>query len=74
MFLNNSLDHMIHYFFRIIEYDCAKLIYMSDVFIPYYWKGDNVWKWLLLSHKRHHAIFTYFNKPLCYNIINLGLQ
>ena len=22
------------------------------VFLSYYWEGDNVWKWLLLSHKR----------------------
>ena len=28
----------------------------SDVFLPYYWRGDNVWKWLLLSNKRHQAI------------------
>ena len=27
---------------------------------------------MLLSHKRHQAIFTYFNKPLCWNIINLA--
>ena len=57
----------------IYENDCGKSIHMSDVFLPYYW-GDNVWKWLLLSHKRQQAIFTYFNKPLSCNIINLGLQ
>ena len=40
------------FFFHIIEEvimyenDCGKSIYMSDVFLPYYWKGDNVWKWL----------------------------
>ena len=27
-------------------------IIASDVFLPYYWGGDNVWKWLLLCHKR----------------------
>ena len=58
------------FFFCIIEYNCGKSIYMGDVFLPYDWGGDNVWKWLFLSHKRH----TYFNKPLCWNIINLGLQ
>ena len=61
-------------FFCIIEYDCGKSIYMNDVLLSYYWGGDNVWKWFLLSHKRHQAIFTYFNKPSCWNIINLGLQ
>ena len=57
-----------------IECDCGKSIYMSDVFLPYYWGGGNVWKWLLLSHKRHQAIFIDFSKPSCWNIINLGLQ
>ena len=67
-------------FFHIIEKvimyenDYGKSIYISDVFLPYYWGGDNVWKWLLVSHKMHQSIFTYFNKPLCWNIINLGLQ
>ena len=61
-------------FFCIIEYDCGKSICMSDIFLSYYWGGDNVWKWLLLSHKRHQAIFTCFNKPSCWNIINIGLQ
>ena len=61
-------------FFCIIEYDCGKSIYMSDVFLPYYWWGDDVWKWLLLSHKRHQTIFTYSNKPLWWNIVNFGLR
>ena len=47
------------------EYDYGKSIYMSDVFLPHYWGGDIVWKWLLLSHKRHQAIFL--NKLLCWN-------
>ena len=40
------------FFFHIIqevimyENNCAKSIYMSDVFLLYYWKGDNVWKLL----------------------------
>ena len=25
----------------VIEYDCGKSIYMNDVFILYYWGGDN---------------------------------
>ena len=25
----------------VIEYDCGKSIYMNDVFVPYYWEGDN---------------------------------
>ena len=58
------------FFFCIIEYNCGKSIYMGDVFLSYDWGGYNVWKWLFLSHKRH----TYFNKSLCWNIINLGLS
>ena len=36
----------------------VKSIYMNDVFLLYYWGGDNVWKWLLLSHKRHEDRFV----------------
>ena len=66
--------HWVMPFICINEYDCGKSIYMSDVFLPYYWGVDKAWKWLLLSHKRHQAIFNYFSKPLCWNIINLDLQ
>ena len=38
-------------------------IIASDVFLPYYWGGDNVWKCLLLSHKKHQDHY-----------VNLGLQ
>ena len=36
-----------HIFEKVImhENDCGKSIYMSDVFLPYYWRGDDVWKW-----------------------------
>ena len=34
-------------FLCIIEDDCGKLISISDVFLPYYWRGDNVWKWYM---------------------------
>ena len=30
------------------------LKFENDVFLPYYLGDDNVWKWSLLSHKRHH--------------------
>ena len=69
MFLFHIIEEVIMH-----ENDSGKSIYMSDVFLPYYWGGDNVWKWLLLSHKRHQTICTYFNNPSCCNIINLGLQ
>ena len=49
-------------FFCIFEYDCGKSKYMSDVFLPYFWGGDNVWQWLLLSHKRQ--------QPILYILIN----
>ena len=45
----------------VIKYDCGKWTYMNDAFPLYYWGSDNIWKWLLLCHKRHQAIVTYFN-------------
>ena len=39
----NALSHALAMFsFHIVEYDCGKSIYMSDVFLLYYWGGNNV--------------------------------
>ena len=63
---------LINAFNCIIEYDCdyGKSIYMNDVFLLYYWRGGNDCYYLTKDTK----VFSYFNKPLCWNIINLGLQ
>ena len=42
-YLINALsDAWAMFFFDIVEYDCGNSIYMSDVFLLYYWGGDNV--------------------------------
>ena len=57
----------------VIEYDCGKSIYMNNVVLLYFWGGDNVWKWLLLTKDTKQLLLISI-KQLCWKVINLGLQ
>ena len=41
-----------------ISLSAGKSMYMSNVFLPYCWGGDNIWKWLLLSHKTPSNVYV----------------
>ena len=45
-------------------------IQYTKTFLLYYWRGGNDCYYLTKDTK----VFSYFDKPLCWNIINLGLQ